>query len=178
LIDRPTKRQESPLKLAIYRNRFISFHRIARILPDIRAEQKLSLLSIITIIMPRYVLLLRSTSATEAGKAPTTEQLQAIAAFREATINAGVYLGAEGLMPTNIEAHRVKFNSDGSAPKVKKGPFDKDESLSSWFMIETNDVKEAVEWAKILPLPNGTVEVRRVIEPEDMGQEFLDIMGH
>jgi len=125
--------------------------------------------------MPRYIMLLGATPASDGvggGDIPTTEILAACGKFNEEMNAAGILLGGEGLRATSHDGYRVKFST--SAPEVIKGPFDLAEqaTISGWWLVRTKNVEEALEWAKKIPFTEGQVEIRRLAEAEDFGDEF------
>jgi hypothetical protein len=75
---------------------------------------------------------------------------------------AGVYLHNYGLDPvTDATTIRVR---DGK-PVVTDGPFaETQERLGGYFMLDCQDLDEAMRWAAKIPYArNGAVEIRRVI---------------
>jgi hypothetical protein len=128
--------------------------------------------------MSRYIILVGATPAAE-GKAgpPPAEMLAAVAKLNEEMNAAGILLGGEGLQPTSKDGYRVNFSTSGP-PKAKKGPFDLAEqaTVSGWWIVRTKDVEEALEWAKKIPFKEGYVEIRRISEASDFGEEFTPEM--
>jgi hypothetical protein len=74
----------------------------------------------------------------------------------------GVILGGEALAPT-ATATTVRGQSSGT-PIVTEGPFaEAKEALGGFYLIEARDLDQAIEFAKILPIAVGGVEVRPVM---------------
>jgi hypothetical protein len=89
-------------------------------------------------------------------------------AFTNATIEAGVYLGGEGLQPPET-ATTVRIQQSGE-PIVSDGPFaETKEQLGGYYLLDCKDLDDALAWAKRIPMPGGTVEVRPVMDYEAAG---------
>jgi hypothetical protein len=87
--------------------------------------------------------------------------------FGEAATEAGVMRGGEGLQPTST-ATTVRVR-DGET-MLTDGPFaETREQLGGFYMIECNDLDEAVRWAAQVPeAQHGSIEVRPVMDYEAM----------
>jgi hypothetical protein len=91
--------------------------------------------------------------------------------YTRATIEAGVHVGAEGLQPAST-ATTVKIQEAGE-PIVSDGPFaETKEQLGGYYLLDCRDLDDALEWAKRIPMPGGTVEVRPVMDYEAVGSEL------
>src|SRR6185437_5997644 len=99
------------------------------------------------------------SAASESGTAPDTAELDAMGAFNEQLIKAGVLLAGEGLADSSTGA-RVEYSSDGPIAETK-------ELISGFWILQVASRDEAIEWARRIPLGSGRVEVRRVLELED-----------
>jgi hypothetical protein len=121
----------------------------------------------------RFMMLVKASDDSEAGRMPSEALLTAMGAFNEEMVNAGVMLAGEGLHPT-ANAVRVAF-ADGR-PTVTDGPFtESKELIAGFWVIQAKSLDEAIEWAKRCPsLPDSPseIEIRQVYEPEDFGVEF------
>jgi hypothetical protein len=83
-------------------------------------------------------------------------------------------LAADGLAPSS-QGKRVRF--DGKKATVIDGPFTESKELVAGFWIwEVASLEEAAEWLKRSPFQDTTVEIRRVSEAEDFGDEFTPEM--
>ena len=83
------------------------------------------------------------------------------AAYNEAMAKAGVIRGGERLRPTSATTSvRVR---DKKAV-VLAGPYaETQEQLGGYYIIETPDIDQAIEWAKKCPAAQfGTIEVRPI----------------
>ena len=116
----------------------------------------------------RFMILVKSDAATEAGAMPTESDLAAMNEFNERLVEAGVMLAGEGLQPSSKGA-RVRF--EGELPTVIEGPFPGANDLIAGFWIwQVGSLDEAIEWVKRAPFDGGAeVEIRQVFESEDFG---------
>ena len=121
----------------------------------------------------RFMVIVKATRDSEAGKLPSTELLTAMGKFNEELVKAGVMLAGEGLHPSSRGA-RVKFA--GTNRTVMNGPFRETNELVAGFWIwKCNSLQEAIEWAKRCPNPHpegGELEIRQVFEAEDFGENL------
>lgn len=116
----------------------------------------------------RFMILVKSEDATEAGAMPEASDLAAMSEFNEQLVEAGVLLAGEGLHPSSRGA-RVRF--EGERRTVTHGPFGEPRDLVAGFWLwQVASLDEAIEWLKRAPFGSGEeVEVRRVFETEDFG---------
>ena len=121
----------------------------------------------------RFMVMVKATAESEAGKLPSTELLTAMGKYNEELVKAGVLLAAEGLQPSSKGA-RVKFSGDKRT--LVDGPFTESKELIAGFWLwQCRSREEAIEWAKRCPNPTGEegeIEIRQVFEAEDFGAEF------
>ncbi|XLZ70678.1 YciI family protein [Massilia sp. SR12] len=121
----------------------------------------------------RFMLIVKATPESEAGKMPRTELLEAMGKFNEELVNAGVLLAGEGLHPSSRGA-RIHFS--GNKRTVIDGPFSETKELIAGFwLIQVKSLDEAIEWVKRCPNPmesDSDIEIRRVFEMEDFGAEL------
>jgi hypothetical protein len=120
----------------------------------------------------RFMMLVKASKDSEAGKLPTKELLAAMGAFNEGMAKAGVMLAGEGLHPSSKGA-RVRFSGDKRT--VIDGPFtETKELLAGFWMIQVKSKAEALEWASRIPFTDGeVVEVRQVFEASDFPTDVL-----
>lgn len=127
----------------------------------------------------KFMLTMRTnTEAKEAYKDLDFEQIiNAMGAYNESMMNAGVLLAGEGLSDDLAEAFVVDFA--GEPPLVTDGPYGEvHEMFNGFWIIQVSSKEEAVEWASRCPLgPGNKLEVRRVTEMSDFaefeGNEYL-----
>jgi hypothetical protein len=106
--------------------------------------------------------------------APNEELVSAMIAFNHEMIDAGVLIGAEGLLPSS-EGVRVVHKR--MARTVVDGPFaEAKELVAGYFIIEVDSLEEAVEWASKVPVHHAltsdedeaVVEVRRIASLDEV----------
>jgi hypothetical protein len=122
----------------------------------------------------RFMIIGKATKETEAGILPGPEMFEAMGKYNEDLVKAGILLAAEGLAASSKGA-RVKFSGDERT--VIDGPFAETKELIAGFtIIQVKSLEEAIEWVKRAPnlSPNGEaeVEIRKVMDLEDFGDEF------
>src|SRR5690554_2968005 len=122
----------------------------------------------------KYMLIMRaSEEAVEAFKEQDFEEvLNAMGAYNESMIKAGVMLAGEGLTDAK-EGFVVDFSSE--KPTVTDGPYGETHELFNGFwIIQVSSKEEAAEWASRAPLgPGNKLEVRRITDETDFA-EFAD----
>ena len=118
----------------------------------------------------RFMIIVKATEDSEAGKLPSAELLTAMGKFNEELVNAGVLLAGEGLQPSSKGA-RIRY--EGSKRTVVDGPFSETKELIAGFwLIQVKSKEEAIEWMKRCPNPfdgPSEIEIRQVFEMEDFG---------
>jgi hypothetical protein len=119
----------------------------------------------------RFMIIVKATAGSEAGKMPSTELLEAMGKYNEELVNAGVMLAGEGLHPSS---KGVRIRYAGKERTVIDGPFSETKELIAGFwLIQVKSREEAIEWLKRAPMEDGDeVEIRQVFEAEDFGAEF------
>ena len=118
----------------------------------------------------RFMIIVKATADSEAGKMPSTGLLTAMGKFNEELVNAGVMLAGEGLQPSSKGA-RIRY--DGASRTVIDGPFSETKELIAGFwLIQVKSKEEAIEWMKRCPNPfdgPSEIEIRQVFEMTDFG---------
>ena len=122
----------------------------------------------------RFMVIVKASKYSEAGKLPSKELLEAMGKYNEELVKAGIMLAGEGLQPSSKGA-RVKFS--GEKRIVTDGPFAETKELVAGFWIwQCKSKAEAIEWAKRCPNPmpgtEAEIEIRQIFEAEDFGAEF------
>ena len=122
----------------------------------------------------RFMLMGIATKESEAGSPPPPEAFAAMQKYNEELAKAGILLAAEGLAPTSKGA-RVRFS--GTKRTVTDGPFAETKELVAGFsIVKVNSLEEAIELVKRTPniFPNGeaVVEIRKLMDVEDFGENF------
>jgi hypothetical protein len=109
----------------------------------------------------RYTLLLHypEPTAEELGPEALAAGMQAFQAYARALDDAGVLISAEVLQRSEAT---TTVSLRGTEFIVQDGPFaDTKEQLGGSFVIDVNDIDDALEWAKRAPSVSwGHVEVR------------------
>ena len=128
--------------------------------------------------MSKYMLIMRSTAeAVEDYEAKDFEEvINAMGAFNESMIKAGVMAGGDGLTDAK-EGFVVDFSAE--KPIITDGPYGEvHELFNGFWIIEVATREEAAEWASRAPLGKGSkLEVRRITDETDFAgyedNEFL-----
>jgi hypothetical protein len=115
----------------------------------------------------RYILLIYGNE--NPNPAPTPEdmnaEMNAYNAFTQEISERGVILGGDALHPTSA-ATTVRVRD--SKVLTTDGPFaETKEQLGGFYMVQCNNLDEAIEWAAKIPgAKNGSIEIRPVMEFE------------
>ena len=119
----------------------------------------------------RFMVIVKATEDSEKGAMPSQDMLEAMGAYNEELVKAGVMLDGDGLRPSSYGA-RVRFDDEGNA-SVIDGPFaETKELVSGYWVFEVSSKEEAVEWARKAPFRGGELEIRPFSVPEDFGDAF------
>jgi hypothetical protein len=121
----------------------------------------------------KYLLALFGDESRYADRTPEelAEGMRAWDNYTRSAIDAGVHLGGEGLQPS-ATATTVKIQESGE-PIVSDGPFaETKEQLGGYYLLDCKDLDDALAWAKRIPMPGGTVELRPVMDYEAVGSEL------
>jgi hypothetical protein len=110
---------------------------------------------------------------TEAWAKPSRALVQAMMAYNEEMIQAGVMLSGDGLKPSSRGA-RIRFSK--GKPKVTDGPFaEAKELVAGYTIIQVASREEALAWARRWPVEDGDgdveLELRELYEADDFGDE-------
>ena len=122
----------------------------------------------------RFMVIRKADPQTEAGMMPSQELIDAMTAYNEEMVRAGVMLAGDGLRPSRDGA-RVKFR--GGKPTIVDGPFaESKELVAGYSILQVSSREEALEWVKRWPVEDGDgeveLELRELYEAEDFGDEF------
>ncbi len=115
----------------------------------------------------RFMMLVRATEDTEAGRWPGRALAGELVAFNEEMIRAGVLLATDGLQPS-AKGARV-WVSNGRRVVVD-GPFGEfRELVAGYWLIQVKSKDEAIEWASRIPFADrNAIEVRQVVDASDL----------
>ncbi len=124
----------------------------------------------------RFMIIVKATPDSEAGKFPEAEEkeimMAAMAAYHEELAKAGALLDGAGLQPS-AKGWRIRY--DGSQRKVIDGPFaETKELIAGYTIIQVRSREEALEWTRRFPNPVAEgaaceIEVRQLYEIDDLG---------
>jgi hypothetical protein len=90
--------------------------------------------------------------------------------FGKALEQAGAFLAGEGLQESGT-ATTVRIGDDGERV-VTDGPFaETKEQVGGFYLLECENLDEAIEWANKVPLSAGAIEIRPVMDYEQYGYE-------
>ena len=121
----------------------------------------------------RFMVIVKATKDSEAGKMPSEDMLGAMAKFNEELVKAGVMLDGAGLQ-SSAKGARVRF--EGNKRSVIDGPFaETKELVAGYWVWQVRSMEEAVEWAKRCPNPMpgpSDLEIRPFWEAEDFGPKI------
>src|SRR5580692_1909212 len=118
----------------------------------------------------RFMMIVKASKDSEAGKMPSEELIGAMGKYNEELMKAGVLVDLSGLQASSKGA-RIKFS--GGKRTVIDGPFaETKELIAGYWIINVKSKEEAMEWAKRVPAPHGEgqeseIELRQFFELED-----------
>lgn len=119
----------------------------------------------------RFMIIVKASKDTEAGRMPTERQFADMAKFHEELEKAGVLLDASGLRASSL-GWRIKYAAGGKRTVVD-GPFtETKELIAGYTSIQVKSREEALEWSRRFPNPSldggeAEIEVRPFFELDD-----------
>jgi hypothetical protein len=115
----------------------------------------------------KYAILIYGDEVAGAQASPEEQKQSNDAWFAyegELQKQSGLRLAGEALEPTSA-ATSVRFK--GGRATTTDGPFaETKEQLGGFYLLDVKDLDEALEWAKRIPVQEGTMEVRPIQEFE------------
>ena len=127
----------------------------------------------------KFMILVKATKDSEAGKMPTESLLSEMIGFHEEMAKAGVLVDGAGLRASQ-HGWRIRYGKDGKRTVVD-GPFtETKELIAGYWIIRVKSKQEAIDWAKRAPNPHGeggetNIEIRQLFELEDFApSEAID----
>ena len=121
----------------------------------------------------RFMVIVKASKDSEAGKMPSEELLGAMAKFNEEMVKAGIMLDGAGL---KASSHGARIRFSGNKRTVIDGPFaETKELIAGYWIIQVKNKAEAIEWMKRCPNPHnegGELEIRQIFEAEDFGENL------
>lgn len=122
----------------------------------------------------KVMVIVKASPSSEAGIMPSSELMQAMGAFNQQLVDAGIMESGDGLKPSS-QGLRVRFSGDSR--HVTQGPFtETNELIAGYWVWNVSSMDEAVEWVKKCPNPmpdDSEIEIRPFYSMED----FADIAG-
>ena len=119
----------------------------------------------------RFMVIVKASEDSEAGKMPSEAMLAAMAKYNEELVKAGVMLDGAGLQ-ASAKGARIRFSGDKRT--VIDGPFaETKELIAGYWIFQTKSLEEAIEWVKRCPNPmegESEIEIRQFFELEDFGE--------
>ena len=121
----------------------------------------------------RFMILVKATKDSEAGRMPTEDLFAEMAAYHEELKKAGVLVDGSGLQPS-AKGWRIRY--EGNKRTVVDGPFaETKELVAGYTVINVRSREEALEWTRRFPNPSidrgqAEIEVRQYFELEDFPQ--------
>jgi hypothetical protein len=120
----------------------------------------------------KYVLALISEEGGMEDASP--EEMKAVMdrwdTYTRESVDNGAFIAGEALQPSGT-ATTVKIK-EGEDPVVTDGPFaESKEQIGGFYLLECQDMDEALEWAKKVPIRGGAIEVRPVMDYAEYGYQ-------
>ena len=118
----------------------------------------------------KYLLSLWHDETRRANATPEelVEGMKRWDAYTNELKDAGAFLGGEGLEPS-ATATTIRIQESGG-PIVSDGPFaETKEQLGGFYLLDCENLDDAIAWAKKIPMPGGKVEVRPIMDYEAIG---------
>ena len=119
----------------------------------------------------RFMVIVKATKDSEAGKMPSEELLSAMAKFNEEMVKAGVMLDGNGLQPSSKGA-RVRFSGDKRTRDRR--PLRGDQGAGRRLLDHPGEVEGGSDRVdQALPqsaiMRTSEIEIRQLFELEDFG---------
>lgn len=117
----------------------------------------------------RFIVFVKASKESEAGGMPDKKDLVEMNEFNQKLVDAGMMLAGEGLHPSK-EGTRIAFK--GGATKVSDGPFAEttgvDQLVAGYWVLQARSKDEVIDWMKRAPFKDGELEIRQIVEPEEL----------
>ena len=121
----------------------------------------------------KFMILVKATRDSEAGKMPPESLLTEMVGFHEEMAKAGILVDGAGLRASS-QGWRIKYAKGGKRTFVD-GPFTETKELvAGYTIIDVKSREEAIAWTRRFPNPSldggeCEIEVRPFIPLEDFG---------
>lgn len=122
----------------------------------------------------KYMILVKATRDSEAGKMPSEAQMAEMVGFHEEMAKAGILVDGSGLK-ASTHGWRIRYAKGGKRTFVD-GPFaEAKELVAGYTIINVKSREEAIAWTKRFPNPSNDggeaeIEVRPYFELDDFGE--------
>lgn len=122
----------------------------------------------------KFMILVKATGDSEAGKMPSEKLLSEMIGFHEEMAKAGILVDGAGLRASR-NGWRIQYGKNGKRTLVD-GPFTESKELvAGYTVINVKSREEAIAWTKRFPNPSldggeAQIEVRPFFELEDFGE--------
>jgi len=115
-----------------------------------------------------FMLIVKASENSEQSHLPEEALREAMSAYNEELVQAGVRVMAKGLHPSS-NALRLFYGENHEISEIVEGPFDKlSDIIAGFILIDVQSKDEAIYWAKKMPDPQGygegQVELRQVMD--------------
>lgn len=118
----------------------------------------------------RVMVLVKASPSSEAGEMPSQELIEAMTAYNQELVEAGIMRDGDGLKPSSAG---VRIHFSGAERTLTEGPFPQTTELVAGYWIwEVKDMQEAIDWARRCPNPmpdDSDLEIRPFYTMEDFG---------
>jgi hypothetical protein len=116
------------------------------------------------------MVIVKADESSERGEMPSEDMFRDMGNYNEQLVNAGIMLAGEGLHPSS-RGMRVGFYGD--TPTVTDGPFaETKELIAGYWIWKVDSMQDAIDWIKKAPFKDTEIEIRRLMEADDFGEEF------
>jgi hypothetical protein len=117
----------------------------------------------------QYLLIITLDENGPGADESSPESVKAWGDYTRDIMQSGVLVSGASLQPTST-ATTVRISST-AAMSIVDGPFaETKEQFAGYYLINVDDLDAALEWAKKIPVGDGSIEVRPVSQmPDDSG---------
>jgi hypothetical protein len=119
----------------------------------------------------RVMVIVKASKESEAGALPNPELIEAMGAFNNELIAAGLMLDGAGLQ-SSAKGARVSLKRGKAV--VTDGPFtETKELIAGYWVWQVKSLQDAIDWARKAPTDGDNefnLEIRPFFEPEDFSE--------
>ena len=119
----------------------------------------------------RVMVIVKANAESEAGALPSPELVEAMGAYNNQLISAGVMLDGAGL---KASANGARVSIRNGQAIVTDGPFtETKELIAGYWLWQVASLQEAIDWARKAPTDGDqefNLELRPFFEPEDFAE--------